>query len=221
MDAIINFDQVTFKPSEQTLLNDLSFAIYANEMIRIEGPSGSGKSTLLRLISALIARSGGQITYLNHPLEETTYQEYRQNISYVSQNPHLFGHTIRDNFALVFEAHNQPFDEKIVLDYMADFGLSHIELDKSIYKISGGEKQRIGLIRHLIFPPKVLLLDEVTSSLDEDNRTLVWDILLNYKEKHGVTIIWVSHIQDGSISPDRVFHIANQALTIEERGKDD
>jgi putative ABC transport system ATP-binding protein len=217
MEAIVKFEQVAFKPGEDFLLEDLSFAIYPNEMIRIEGPSGSGKSTLLKLIAALIPRSTGEINYLNQPLKKVDYQEYRKNISYVAQNPHLFGQTIRDNFSLVFESHDQSFDESLVLTYMEAFGLGHIDLDKSINKISGGEKQRIGLIRHLIFPPKVLLLDEITSSLDKDNRALVWEILLNYKDNHGVTIIWVSHIQDGTNTPDRIFNIANQEMTVEER----
>lgn len=221
MQAIVKFDQVTFQPGDTALLKDISFSIYANEMIRVEGPSGSGKSTLLRLIAALIPRNSGEINYLDQPLEEVAYQTYRQNISYVAQNPLLFGETIRDNFELVYEAHDKDFDENPVLSYMKDFGLSHIALDKSIHKISGGEKQRIGLIRHLLFPPKVLLLDEITSSLDEDNRELVWQILLDYKEKHGVTILWISHIQDGSLQPNRVFHIANQEMIIEERGLND
>lgn len=178
MDSIVVFENVTFKPGEESLLEDISFQIKANEMIRVEGPSGSGKSTLLRLISSLIPRTSGDIIYKDQILEEVNYQTYRKSISYVSQNPHLFGRTIRDNFELVFEAHDKAFDEKTILDYMAEFGLAHIDLDKSIHKISGGEKQRIGLIRHLIFPPAVLLLDEITSSLDEDNRHKVWDNLL-------------------------------------------
>lgn len=221
MEGIVTFNQVTFKPGEEYLLKDMSFTIYPEEMIRIEGPSGSGKSTLLRLIAALIPKSSGDIIYLNQPLAQVSYQEYRQNISYVAQNPHLFGKTIRDNFELVFEAHEQAFDEDLVLNYMRDFGLSHIGLDKSIHKISGGEKQRVGLIRHLIFPPKVLLLDEITSSLDEDNRELVWNILMDYKAKHKITIIWVSHIQDGSIKPTRIVHISQQQISIEECSRND
>lgn len=215
MDSIVVFENVTFKPGEESLLEDISFQIKANEMIRVEGPSGSGKSTLLRLISSLIPRTSGDIIYKDQILEEVNYQTYRKSISYVSQNPHLFGRTIRDNFELVFEAHDKAFDEKIILDYMAEFGLAHIDLDKSIHKISGGEKQRIGLIRHLIFPPAVLLLDEITSSLDEDNRHKVWNNLLAYKQKHQVSIMWVSHIQDDAVLPDRIFKIQDHTLSIE------
>ncbi|MGY0837313.1 ABC transporter ATP-binding protein [Aerococcus urinaeequi] len=221
MEGIVTFNQVTFKPGEDYLLKDMSFTIYPEEMIRIEGASGSGKSTLLRLIAALIPSSSGDITYLNQPLTKVSYQEYRQNISYVAQNPHLFGETIRDNFELVFKAREQDFDEELVLNYMKDFGLAHIGLDKSIHKISGGEKQRVGLIRHLIFPPKVLLLDEITSSLDEDNRALVWKILMDYKAEHKITVIWVSHIEDGSISPNRIVHISQQQISIEECSRND
>lgn len=218
MDSIVAFKNVAFQPDETPLLKDASFEIYANEMVRVEGPSGSGKSTLLKLIATLIPRDEGQILLQGTPIEDVDYQYYRQTVSYVAQNPHLFGETVRDNFELVFQAHDDAaFDEELVLNYMADFGLGNIDLDHSIHKISGGEKQRIGLIRHLIFPPKVLLLDEITSSLDADNREKVWDNILNYKEKHQVSILWVSHLQDGSITPDRLFHIQDSKLTVEKR----
>ncbi|RPA57032.1 ATP-binding cassette domain-containing protein [Aerococcus agrisoli] len=216
MTAVVTFNNVTFKPGEDALLNDVSFEIGQNEMIRIEGPSGSGKSTLLKLISSLIPRTSGDILFEGKTIEEVGYQDYRKAVSYVAQNPHLFGQTIRDNFELVFAAHETDFDEAQVLNFMNQFGLSHIELDKSIHKISGGEKQRVGLIRHLLFPPKVLLLDEITSSLDEENRNRVWEILLEYKKQHKVTILWVSHIEDNEIFPDRIFKINNRALTIEK-----
>ncbi len=215
MDSIVEFKKVAFQPGEDRLLENLSFQIFENEMIRVEGASGSGKSTLLRLISSLIPRTDGEITYKGQRLEDVDYQTYRKSISYVAQNPHLFGQTIRDNFELVYEAHDKEFDEQLILDYMAQFGLDHIDLDKSIHKISGGEKQRVGLIRHLIFPPSVLLLDEITSSLDEGNRNKVWENLLAYKEKHQTTIMWVSHIQDDAVLPDRLFKIQDRQLNIE------
>ncbi|OYQ67898.1 ATP-binding cassette domain-containing protein [Aerococcus sp. 1KP-2016] len=221
MTSVVTFDNVSFKPNEEALLSDVSFEIEQDEMIRIEGPSGSGKSTLLKLISSLIPRTTGQILFEGKSIEAVGYQEYRKAVSYVAQNPHLFGQTIRDNFELVFEAHDADFDEAKVLTFMKQFGLSHIELDKSIHKISGGEKQRVGLIRHLLFPPKVLLLDEITSSLDEENRHRVWEILLDYKQQHKVSILWVSHIEDNDIFPDRIFQIKNRALTIEKGAAND
>src|SRR5699024_12815172 len=102
MQAIVKFNQVTFQPGDTALLKDISFSIYANEMIRVEGPSGSGKSTLLRLIAALIPRNSGEINYLDQPLEEVAYQTYRQNISSVSETSLLLGETLHVNFIVVY-----------------------------------------------------------------------------------------------------------------------
>ena len=213
MNTILNVKNLSFEPDNKSIIKDATFDIYEDELIRIEGPSGSGKSTLLKLIASLLPKDSGEIFLQGQSIDEIHYQDYRKNVSYVAQNPHLFGKTVRDNFDLVFEAHEASFDESLITDYMNQLGLSHISLDQSIHKVSGGERQRIGLIRNLIFPPKILLLDEVTSSLDAENRKQVWTQILAYKEKHPLTILWVTHIDEYSVEPHRVFHIEDANLT--------
>ena len=90
----------------------------------------------------------------------------------------------------------------------AMFHMSEDYLQRDVQNLSGGEKQRIALIRSLIFKPKVLLLDEITSALDPDN-TLIVEKVIKSLSQEGITILWVTH------DPDQIEKYANKILTID------
>ena len=106
--------------------------------------------------------------------------------------PILVGDTGLDNLKFPFEIRKEAFDENRVISLLDEFNLSKDYLYKDITNLSGGEKQRISLIRNLIFTPKILLLDEATSALDPKNSELVENIIKNLNLK-GVTVLWVTH----------------------------
>ena len=106
--------------------------------------------------------------------------------------PILFGDTVLDNLKFPFEIRKKDFDENRVISLLDEFNLSKDYLYKEVANLSGGEKQRISLIRNLIFTPKILLLDEATSALDPKNSELVENIIKNLNLK-GVTVLWVTH----------------------------
>ncbi|MDU1856180.1 MAG: ATP-binding cassette domain-containing protein, partial [Clostridium baratii] len=113
-------------------------------------------------------------------------------ISYCVQMPILFGNTVLDNLKFPFEIRKKDFDKNRVISLLDEFNLSKDYLYKEVANLSGGEKQRISLIRNLIFTPKILLLDEATSALDPKNSELVENIIKNLNLK-GVTVLWVTH----------------------------
>ncbi|KAE9857667.1 ATP-binding cassette domain-containing protein, partial [Escherichia coli] len=120
-------------------------------------------------------------------------ERYRQQVSYCVQTPTLFGDTVYDNLIFPWQIRSKtPEPEKFITD-LAQFGLPQDTLTKSINTLSGGEKQRVSLIRNLQFLPKVLLLDEITSALDDANKRNVNDIIHRYAREQNIAVLWVTH----------------------------
>lgn len=190
---LIKIENLSLEVPKQKILDDINFSIHKGQFTSINGPSGSGKSTILRILARLTKESSGNIYFEDKDMYQYEYTDYRKGVSYVIQNPQLFGETIRDNLSFPAKVRNQEFDENRAKSLLDRLGLSHMNLDKSVDSLSGGEKQRIGLIRNLMYPPKVLLLDEVTSSLDDNSSELVWDFLFEEAKKSDITLVWVSH----------------------------
>ena len=205
---IFELDNLGLVSPEKVILEEISLSVEAGEHLTITGPSGSGKSSLLKLLAALVSPSSGRIGYQGRDLEDLDPVTYRREVSYCFQQPVLFGQTVRDNMAFPFEIRHLPFDQERVLTALARLNLGHEFLEKPIKELSGGEKQRVALVRNLLFEPKVLLLDEVSSGLDEKTKTLLRTFLTDLHQA-GVTLIEVTHDQ-------REIETAGRLLTIVE-----
>ena len=205
---IFELDNLGLVSPEKIILEEISLSIEKGEHLTITGPSGSGKSSLLKLLAALVSPSSGRIVYQGRDLEDLDPVTYRREVSYCFQQPVLFGQTVRDNMAFPFEIRYLPFDQKRVLAALARLNLGPEFLEKPIKELSGGEKQRVALVRNLLFEPKVLLLDEVSSGLDEKTKTLLRTFLTDLHQA-GVTLIEVTH-------DHREIEAAGRLLTIVE-----
>jgi putative ABC transport system ATP-binding protein len=105
----------------------------------------------------------------------------------------LFGNTVYDNLALPWQVRLKKPNRAAFIADLAKVNLPADTLDKKIDQLSGGEKQRVGLLRNLQFLPEVLLLDEVTSALDDDNKALIHRLISEMVTDKGVAVIWISH----------------------------
>jgi putative ABC transport system ATP-binding protein len=206
--SILEFQNVFFDNDGKTILKDISLTINQGDFISIVGPSGSGKSTFLKLCSHLISPSSGNIIYHDKNFMEYNPTELRKSISYCFQSPYLFGDTVMDNIIFPFTLRNAKFNKERVHQLFSSFKMNTDFLTKEVKNLSGGEKQRIALIRSLIFKPEILLLDEITSALDIDNTLIVEDVI-NSLNKEGTTILWVTH----NFEQSRKY--ANKILTID------
>ncbi|WP_313127038.1 ATP-binding cassette domain-containing protein [Proteiniclasticum ruminis] len=176
-----------------TVLENLSFEVDKNEIAAILGPSGIGKSTLLKCIVQLESIDSGSFI-LNG---ETLTEKNRTQVGLVFQSSSLFQHkNVLENLLMAPHYH-KLYDDKELLSmadsYLQDFGL----LDKKFAypsELSGGQKQRIAIIRALLLKPLLLCFDEPTSSLDQENKMLLLDILQKIKKDHAILI--VSHDED-------------------------
>lgn len=189
--AILKLQNVAYQVGQKQILQNISFKIEDGAFLTLIGPSGAGKSTILKLIANLISPTSGKIFFREKDIMTIDPVTYRRSVSYCFQQPSLFGEKVADNLSFPYEIRKQAVDRERIL---RDVSLEADYLDKDITSLSGGEKQRIALIRNLIFLPKVLLLDEVTTGLDGDNKAIIHQ-LIERVHQQGVTVIQVTHDQ--------------------------
>ena len=209
--AILRLDNVGFQADGVTILNEMSFQLRAGEFKLITGPSGCGKSTLLKIIASLLSPTAGSIFFAGKNINDLTPETYRQQVSYCAQTPALFGDSVYDNLVFPWQIRHQQPDPKALVADLLRFGLAENTLEKSINELSGGEKQRVSLIRNLQFLPQVLLLDEITSALDESNKTNVNEIIHRYTSEKNIAVLWVTH------DSNEIAH-ADEVITLEPAG---
>jgi ATP-binding cassette, subfamily C, bacteriocin exporter len=194
----IVFDQVGFRyGSRQTVFNELSFQITVGSCIGIAGESGSGKSTLLHLLLRLYPIQKGHIYIGGVDINDISLPVLREKIAVVPQDTDILSGTVLENICL---NKNIVIDDVIQLCQQVgldDFIRSlpegyHTVLQEQGSDLSGGQKQKIGIVRALYRRPSVLLLDEATASLDTISESAVQECLQYYRRR-GVTIMIVAH----------------------------
>lgn len=148
------------------------------------------------MIGLLISPTSGKIQYQGKDISEYEPTEYRKEVSYFFQNAVLFDDTVRENLAFPALIREASFDEEQAVRGLETVQLPSTYIDKPIKELSGGEKQRVALIRNLMYPPKVLLMDEVTSSLDKENREIILSFIRRLNKEEKVTILWITHNQE-------------------------
>lgn len=183
------------------VLNNVNLTIENNSINIIVGYSGSGKTTLLNIIKEIEPISSGEL-FIAKDI----------NISYVTQQPNFIDELSIDK-NLRFVAHKNNNKEKIY-SLMDKFKCSHL-LKKKPYHLSGGEKQRINIIRGLLLNPDVLILDEPTASLDQDNKNNLIQFIDEIQKNLGITIIMVTHDTEviNNFHKKRIFHLKNKTIS--------
>ncbi|EMP6780683.1 iron ABC transporter ATP-binding protein FetA, partial [Proteus mirabilis] len=189
--ALLCLEKIGFQLDSKIILDNVTFSLQPSEFKLITGPSGCGKSTLLKIIASLLSPTSGTLFFDGKDYLTLSPEQYRQQVSYCTQTPMLFGETVYDNLKFPYLLRKIAVDEKKLAKDLDYFNLPNEILNKGINELSGGEKQRISLIRNLQFLPKVLLLDEITSALDEDNKIKVNELIHHYVKEQKIAALWV------------------------------
>ncbi|MCO4847896.1 MAG: ABC transporter ATP-binding protein [Yoonia sp.] len=190
------------------ILHDISLDVTAGETLGLVGPSGSGKSSLLMLMGGLEQATAGTITALDENLtamtEDGLARFRRHNMGVVFQSFHLIPTmTALENVATPLELAgvHDAFDRAAAeLDAV---GLGN-RTDHYPGQMSGGEQQRVALARASAPRPRILLADEPTGNLDATNGAIIMDLLFDLRDRHGATLIMVTHSADLAARCDRV-----------------
>lgn len=200
IEGAISFRDVSFAYPERPdvpVLKDIDLDISDGETVAIVGSSGSGKSTIASLLQRLYEPATGSISIGPWHLSSLEVKHLRDHVSVVSQTPHLFDATIRENISYGASNVSDKDVQRAAQDAnVHDFIMSlpqgyDTKLGENASLISGGQAQRLQIARALVRPSKVLILDECTSALDGANQAAVMQTMLNAKE--GRTTLMVTH----------------------------
>ncbi|WP_083205163.1 ATP-binding cassette domain-containing protein [Bacillus sp. FJAT-27264] len=175
------------------LFSQISAEITEPARIAMVGASGQGKSTLLRIMALLDTPDEGNLLVNGKSYQHIHARQWRMAVTYVAQQAVMLPGSIEDNLRTVSRLHGQPYDDSLATELLKQLGLDYLDLGKVAEDCSGGEKQRISLIRSLLLRPEILLLDEITASLDINSTQKVEALLLDWHKKEGTTFIWVTH----------------------------
>ncbi|MFT9040906.1 ABC transporter ATP-binding protein [Schleiferilactobacillus harbinensis] len=201
--ALIKFVNVQKYFGAKQVLQHLSFTVSAGEFFVLVGASGSGKTTTLRLVNELLTPTAGEI-YFNDALIKTyDVRALRLQMGYVLQQIALFPNmTVAQNVALIPSLQKQ---NKRKLAPLVDRLLTDVDLDPQRYRdrmpneLSGGEQQRVGILRAFASQPKIVLMDEPFSALDPISRTQLQRLVRDIHQKLHSTIMFVTHDMDEAL----------------------
>ncbi|MEO8035113.1 MAG: ABC transporter ATP-binding protein [Acidobacteriota bacterium] len=222
IDGAVEFRNVSFEYSPGVpVLSDVSFIAAPGTSVALVGPSGSGKSTLISLVAAFHRPTSGSILIDGRDLVSIRIADYREHIGLVPQDSFLFADSIRDNIAMgdpkaseeeilraAHIAHVDEFAESFEKGYETIVGERGV-------KLSGGQKQRVAIARAIVANPRVLILDEATSSLDSESEALIQDGL-NVLMKGRTTFV-IAHRLSTVRSADQILVLEHGQIT--ERGR--
>ena len=213
--SFIRLENVEKSFGKTKVLRGLSFLIQDRELVAIRGASGSGKSTLLYLLGGLDTPTSGSVIIDNQNLSSKSDEELavfrNSTVGFVFQFHFLLpSMTCRANILLPARIGGKSISEtEKVTRKLADIlGVTHC-LEKYPFEISGGEQQRINIIRALSLRPKILLCDEPTGNLDSKNTEKVANLLKNLAQEYGATLLVVTH-------DDRVASFFPRKIVIED-----
>jgi ABC-type lipoprotein export system ATPase subunit len=205
------------------VLNNLNLDVLEGDSIAIMGPSGSGKTTLMNIIGLLDKPDSGEIIFREASIADFTDDEsavYRnRNIGFVFQEHLLLPHlTVSENIFLPLLASKYSSDELAVKAehiniLMEKIGISELA-GKYPFCISGGEAQRVALMRAIANNPSILLADEPTGSLDAKNADILGELLLEMNKEFGITLILATHSADLATKMSRILRLEEGKLIV-------
>jgi putative ABC transport system ATP-binding protein len=190
------------------LLSDVNFRLAKAEVLAVIGPSGAGKSTLLRLLNRLDEPTKGTVLFHGQDYRLIPPPQLRRSIGMVMQRAYLFPGSVAENLAFGPRQQKQALSSEAVDAMLAHVGLNGYA-GRDALTLSGGEAQRVAIMRALANEPEVLLLDEPTSALDEVARQGVEKLLASLIRERQLTCVWVTH------STEQARAMADRVLVIE------
>lgn len=219
MTPIIEFKNVSKKFDQKLVIDQLDLSINKGEIFVLVGPSGSGKTTTLKMINALSEPTDGDIYFKEKRIKEYNIQKMRWQMGYVLQQIALFPTMdVKQNIEVIPEMLGwSKKDRSEAVDRL----LTQVKLDPEQYRhrmpkeLSGGEQQRIGILRALAANPEIILMDEPFSALDPISRNSLQELVLDLHEELGTTIIFVTHNMKEAVKLGTRIAVMNQGKIVQ------
>ena len=202
--SMIRFEHVTKQYGDNVILNDLNFEIEEGKFVILIGPSGCGKTTTLKMINRLIDPNSGHIYIDDKDINTIDKPALRRSIGYVIQQIGLFPNmTVAQNISVVPRLLKYPKEkcDQIVHELLEMVNMPYEQYaHKYPSEMSGGQQQRIGVLRALAASPPIVLMDEPFGALDPMTRTVLQEEVKKLQRKLNKTIIFVTHDMEEAIS---------------------
>ena len=220
MTTLLNFSNIHLQYQNGTILTEvikgISFVIHQNERLAIVGKSGSGKTSLLMLMAGLEKPTSGLSTYQDQIITSYTQDKLtdfrKKNIGIVFQSFYLIpNYTALENVALSLEINFQKNALSLAKEILIDLGLED-RLQHFPSQLSGGEQQRVAIARAIIKKPELILADEPTGNLDDENAQVITDLIFNISKKYQKSLCLVTHDMDLAKRCDRIMKIENGTI---------
>lgn len=200
---MIEYKHVALRYTDKNILKDVNLHIEDGEFMVLVGPSGSGKTTMIKMINRLLEPTDGNIYMDEKRIKDYDERELRLSTGYVLQAIALFPNlTVAENIALIPEMKGWTKEQ---IASKTDELLDKVGLPAAEYakrkpsELSGGEQQRIGIVRAIIGKPKILLMDEPFSALDAISRKQLQSLIKDLHKEFGMTTIFVTHDTDEAL----------------------
>ena len=211
---MIEYKHVALRYGEKSVLEDVNLKIKDGEFMVLVGPSGSGKTTMLKMINRLLEPTDGNIYMDDKRIKDYNQRDLRLSTGYVLQQIALFPNlTVAENIAIIPEMKgwNKDKIKHNTAELLEMVGLPAKEYAGRLPSmLSGGEQQRVGIVRAIIGEPKILLMDEPFSALDAISRKQLQVLTKKLHNEFGVTIIFVTHDTDEALLlADRIAVLQN------------
>jgi osmoprotectant transport system ATP-binding protein len=219
VNAVVSFQNVSYRIGNRELLQDLSFDLNAGETLVLLGRSGSGKTTALKMVNRLLQPTGGEVLVEGIPTTTWDPIRLRRRIGYVIQDVGLFPHfTIADNVGLVPRLEGWPpaAVQARADTLLAQVGLSSVQFAARYPReLSGGQRQRVGVARALAADPPLLLFDEPFGALDPVTRVELQRQFLALRREFRKTALFVTHdVREALLLGSRIGLLHNGRLDL-------
>ncbi|MBM7713833.1 phosphate ABC transporter ATP-binding protein [Siminovitchia sp. FSL H7-0308] len=184
---------MSYSIGDADILKEITGSIPARKITTLAGPSGAGKTTLLKLCNGLISPTSGDIFIHDKNINEYAPIELRRMAGIALQNAPMIKGTVYDNLALPLKLAGKNLPKKEAASFLEDVGLDEAFLDRDSKSLSGGQRQKVSIARTLVNRPDILLLDEITASLDPASSKEIEQLIVKINRRYGVTMIWITH----------------------------
>lgn len=190
--SLIEFKQVSHKH----ILHNVTGYFREGRITTFVGPSGAGKTTCLKHINALLSPDTGAVYFKGQNIDDMDLLTLRKKIGMAFQSAPMIQGTVYDNLNLPKSIFSETLEREEASKLLKNVDLEGLSLDQPIKSLSGGERSRVSIARTLVNRPEVLLLDEITASLDYRMVKEIERLVMKLQANYGVTVIWITHDLD-------------------------